>query len=85
MIELNNIYNIDCLKFMDRMITDNFKVDLILTSPPYNIGVHDFDYDEYNDNMSTEDYFNFINKGDIKVLKVEFTYNFKIKVSYVII
>ena len=60
MIELNNIYNIDCLKFMDRMITDNFKVDLILTSPPYNIGVHDFDYDEYNDNMSTEDYFNFI-------------------------
>jgi len=34
---------------------------------------------------NNEDYFNFINKGYIKVLKVEFTYNFKIKVSYVII
>ena len=34
---------------------------------------------------SNEDYFNFIMRDDIKVLKVEFTHNFKIKVSYVII
>lgn len=34
---------------------------------------------------SNEDYFNFIMREDIKVLKVEFTHNFKIKVSYVII
>lgn len=34
---------------------------------------------------NNEDYFNFITKEDIKVLKVEYTHNFKIKVSYVII
>lgn len=32
-----------------------------------------------------EEYFNFIKKDDIKVLRVEYTHNFKIKVSYVII
>ena len=32
-----------------------------------------------------KDYFNFITKEDIKVIKVEYTHNFKIKVYYVII
>ena len=34
---------------------------------------------------NNEEYFNFIIREDIKVLKVEFTHNFKMKVSYVII
>lgn len=34
---------------------------------------------------NNEEYFNFITREDIKVLKVEYTHNFKIKVSYVII
>lgn len=40
---------------------------------------------QYKFFTKNEDYFNFINKKEIKVLKVEYTYNFKIKVSYVII
>lgn len=36
MIDLNKIYTEDCLETMARM-TDNF-VDLVITSPPYNIG-----------------------------------------------
>ena len=34
---------------------------------------------------NNNDYFNFITREDIKVLRVEFTHNFKIKVYYVII
>lgn len=34
---------------------------------------------------NNEEYFNFITRDDIKVLKVEFTHNFKMKVHYVII
>ena len=36
MIELNKIYNEDCLEGMKR-IPDG-SVDLVLTDPPYNIG-----------------------------------------------
>lgn len=60
MTEVNKIYNCDCLELMKNMHNDNFQVDLILTSPPYNISQHDFDYDVYNDNKSSEDYSNFI-------------------------
>lgn len=34
---------------------------------------------------NSNDYFNFIKKEDIKIIKVEYTHNFKIKVYYVII
>ena len=34
----NKIFNQSCESLMDSMISDNFKVDLILTSPPYNTG-----------------------------------------------
>ena len=34
---------------------------------------------------TNEEYFRFITREDDKILKVEFTHNFKIKVSYVII
>ena len=36
MIEINKIYNADCIEFMGDMSKENLKVDLVLTSPPYN-------------------------------------------------
>jgi modification methylase len=60
-IELNKIYNENCLETMARM-PDNF-LDLTVTSPPYNLGVKHhtgnnvFDaYDEYIDDMPEEEY-----------------------------
>lgn len=55
MLELNKIYNMDCLEGM-KLIHDNI-IDLIVTSPPYNIGeggsTFKFKgYDIYNDNNS---------------------------------
>ena len=59
---LNKIYNENCLVTMGKM-NDDF-VDLIITSPPYNIGKSRINggfnsktYDNYNDNISKEDYF----------------------------
>lgn len=34
-IELNKIYNMDCLEFMDKIIEQGIKVDAIITDPPY--------------------------------------------------
>lgn len=59
-MELNRIYNEDCIKTMGMM--DNGSVDIILTSPPYNMtkrkgGNADTGrYDVYFDWMSEEDY-----------------------------
>ncbi len=36
-IELNEIYNIDCIELMNGMIKQKIKVDAIITDPPYNI------------------------------------------------
>ena len=36
-IELNKIYNINCTSFIKEMINQNFKVDAIITDPPYNV------------------------------------------------
>ena len=32
------LYNGDCLEVMDKLIDEGVKVDIIITSPPYNIG-----------------------------------------------
>lgn len=60
-MEVNRIYNMDCLKGL-KMIPDS-SVDLIITSPPYNLGKqhhtgnHIFkSYSEYNDDMPEELY-----------------------------
>lgn len=34
---------------------------------------------------TNEEYFNFIKKDNIKIINVEYTHNYKIKVTYVII
>lgn len=54
-IELDAIYNRDCLEIM-KQFPEKF-VDLIVTSPPYNIGKK---YDGfYNDDLTNEDYIKF--------------------------
>ncbi len=49
--QINKIHNMDCIKGM-KLLPDN-SVDLIVTSPPYNIGM---DYDVYNDSMPWQEY-----------------------------
>lgn len=46
MLELNKIYNSDCLTFMKKNIPDNF-VDLIVTSPPYD-SIRDYKKDKWD-------------------------------------
>lgn len=57
MIELNKIYNEDCLLTLSKI--DDDTIDLIVTSPPYNIGI---DYDVYDDNMSWKNYLDWTNQ-----------------------
>lgn len=63
MFELNHIYNENCFETMKKMAENNIKVDVILTSPPYNMskkrkgGFADSGrYDLYKDNLEEEDY-----------------------------
>ena len=72
MIEINRIYNENCIDTL-RRIPDNF-VDLVVTSPPYNMNlrirngkycsrqiVKEFStkYEGFDDNMPTEEYYEF--------------------------
>jgi len=61
LLELNRIYNMDCLEGM-KLIPDE-SIDIIITSPPYNLGKKHhtgnnvFDaYIDYNDNLLENDY-----------------------------
>lgn len=61
-LEINKIYNESNLDTMSKM-SDDF-VDVIITSPPYNIGksringgFNKKNYDKYDDDLSLEDYF----------------------------
>ena len=66
MKELNRIYNEDCFETMKLMAESNQKVDIILTSPPYNTSKktmtkkamdnYDCRYDTFNDFKSADDY-----------------------------
>jgi len=57
-MELNKIYNMDCLEGL-KQLEDN-SVDLIITSPPYNLGNKHHTgnkyHSSYDDNMKEEDY-----------------------------
>ena len=54
MLETNKIINGDCVKVMASL--PESCVDLIVTSPPYNVGI---DYDSHDDRQSMEDYWQF--------------------------
>jgi len=51
-METNKIYNMDCLEGMKQLPDES--VDLVVTSPPYNIGT---DYNEYDDNKDWQEYY----------------------------
>ena len=50
-LDINNIYNMDCIDGL-KLIADD-SIDLIVTSPPYNVGI---EYDSYEDSIPWEDY-----------------------------
>ena len=54
MLETNKIINGDCIKVMASL--PESCVDLVVTSPPYNVGI---DYDTHDDRQSMEDYWQF--------------------------
>lgn len=66
---INKIINNDCLEVLKK-IEDN-SIDLIITSPPYNVGVK---YDKYNDSREMDEYINFlieVAKELYRVIKVD--------------
>jgi site-specific DNA-methyltransferase (adenine-specific) len=54
LLEENKIYNMNCEDGL--ALLDENSVDLVITSPPYNVQVP---YDSWEDNMPVEDYFAF--------------------------
>ena len=54
MLETNKIINGDCIVEMGKLPESS--IDLVVTSPPYNVGI---DYDTHDDNKSMEDYWEF--------------------------
>lgn len=57
------LYNRDCIEVMDELIAKGVKVDLIITSPPYNLGHYKRNcggvlvkYNSYKDDMDYDDY-----------------------------
>jgi site-specific DNA-methyltransferase (adenine-specific) len=68
-IELNKIYQDDCLYFMNKMAHDNLSVDVIVTSPPYNLNKR---YGSYKDNRKRKDYLSWLSdiaRTSHKILK----------------
>jgi site-specific DNA-methyltransferase (adenine-specific) len=53
-IGINKIINGDCIEEMGKLPESS--IDLVVTSPPYNVGI---DYDTHDDNQSMEDYWEF--------------------------
>lgn len=51
----NKIYQLDCREFMSSWKGD--KVDIVVTSPPYNLGKH---YSKYKDNKERDEYINWL-------------------------
>jgi len=65
MLETNKIINGDCVKVMASL--PESCVDLIVTSPPYNVGI---DYDTHQDEMSMQDYWVFTEQWLTEAFKV---------------
>jgi len=62
------LYNGDCLEVMDKLIEEGVKIDLIVTSPPYNIKdfhANQIKYSNYEGNSMTEETYQ---KWQIEVL-----------------
>ena len=59
MIELNKIYQEDCLQFMKKIIRNGIFVDVIVTSPPYNINKN---YRSYVDKKERNEYLSWLSE-----------------------
>ena len=65
----------DCLEVMDELIEEGVKVDLTVTSPPYNVNLgnnkyNSFSYDLYNDNKVHKNYIDWLESVFNKVYKL---------------
>ncbi len=67
MINANQIYEEDCLTFMEKLSSQNTFVDVIVTSPPYNINKG---YRTYDDNKKKDDYFAWLEEVGKKIKSV---------------
>ena len=68
MINLNQIFNKSCIDFMNELESNSIQVDMIITSPPYNIGKN---YGTcYDDNKPGNDYLNIIDEVSQKLRKI---------------
>lgn len=67
MIDTNQIYREDCLTFMDKMSSQNRLVDVVVTSPPYNINK---DYRSYDDNKKRDVYLTWLEDVGKKIKSV---------------
>jgi len=56
--QINKIYVMDCLEGMRTFLEDG-EVDVVVTSPPYNIGK---EYNVHNDNMPRDDYLEWLDE-----------------------
>ena len=77
-MQLNKIYNEDCLEFMSKIQNDFF--DLTITSPPYNTGGKSLEvgnfYKEYKDNLPEIEYYEWIKKIIQELLRTNKHYVF---------
>ena len=68
MNDFNKIYHIKCEEFMEELESNSIQVDIVVTSPPYNIGKN---YGtSYNDNKSRIEYLDFIDEVGQKIKKI---------------
>jgi len=64
--ERNRIYVMDCLEGMRRFLEDG-EVDVVVTSPPYNIGIK---YRKYDDTIPREQYLDWMEEVALEVKRV---------------
>jgi site-specific DNA-methyltransferase (adenine-specific) len=64
-MEVNKIYCMDCLEGMKQL--EDKSVDVVVTSPPYNIGIK---YNKYSDNLSRDNYLNWIEEVTKEIKRV---------------
>ncbi len=62
----NKIYHMDCLEGMRRLLKDK-EVDVVVTSPPYNLGIK---YNKYQDNLPREKYLDWMEKVGKEIKRV---------------
>lgn len=70
MLEINKIYNIDCLEGIKQIDLTSNKF-IIITDPPFNVGYH---YNEYSDKKEENEYFQWLSNiiGDLPFVMIHY-------------